>query len=448
MTPVSLPMQIRGKVEGSGVAYVINHNADNTLASFRFAMKDVKMLAAEEGFEAGGRKFNAGSFVIPDAAGLRGKLESAAAQYGFNAIGVAEMPKVATHPLAAPRVALVHTWTNTQDEGWYRIAFDNLKIPYAYISDHVLRDTANLRDKYDVIVFGPARGSAQRIINGVKGSEPIPWKESPLTPAMANSPDQADDIRGGMGLQGLVNVQKFVDAGGLFVTIGGNASIPIDFGLVEGLSIQAPRELNVRGSVLSSAFSDRKSPISYGYGEKLAVYFNQAPVFNTNLLGGAAAAAAAGVAPSRATGRGSASDPDVIQGRAYVEPVAPPARPALRPGEDPPIPAETLEVMRNSLPTAEEMPRTILRFSPENELLVSGMLAGGRELAGRPAIVDVQKGKGHIVMFANNPMWRNETQGSYFLLFNAMLNYDNLGAGRTAATRASETNKSEGDQDQ
>jgi hypothetical protein len=27
-------------------------------------------------------------------------------------------------------------------------------------------------------------------------------------------------------------------------------------------------------------------------------------------------------------------------------------------------------------------------------------------------------------MFANNPMWRNETQGSYFLLFNAMLNFD------------------------
>jgi hypothetical protein len=33
-------------------------------------------------------------------------------------------------------------------------------------------------------------------------------------------------------------------------------------------------------------------------------------------------------------------------------------------------------------------------------------------------------------LFANNPMWRNETQGSYFLLFNAMLNFDHLGVGR------------------
>jgi len=39
-------------------------------------------------------------------------------------------------------------------------------------------------------------------------------------------------------------------------------------------------------------------------------------------------------------------------------------------------------------------------------------------------------GKGHVVMFANNPMWRHQTQGSFFLLFNAAMNFNNLGAGR------------------
>jgi len=57
------------------------------------------------------------------------------------------------------------------------------------------------------------------------------------------------------------------------------------------------------------------------------------------------------------------------------------------------------------------------------------MLAGGRELANRPAVVDVPRGKGHVLLFANNPVWRNATQGSYFLLFNALLNYDHLGVG-------------------
>jgi len=64
-------------------------------------------------------------------------------------------------------------------------------------------------------------------------------------------------------------------------------------------------------------------------------------------------------------------------------------------------------------PPPEMRPRVVLRFAPEKELLVSGMLAGGAELAGKAAIVDVPVGKGHVVMFANNPMWRHETNGSF-----------------------------------
>jgi hypothetical protein len=76
-------------------------------------------------------------------------------------------------------------------------------------------------------------------------------------------------------------------------------------------------------------------------------------------------------------------------------------------------------------------PRIVLRFATaEKDLLISGMLAGGSELAGKPAVVDIPVGRGHVVMFATNPMWRHQTQGEFFLLFNAALNFDNLGAGR------------------
>jgi hypothetical protein len=74
--------------------------------------------------------------------------------------------------------------------------------------------------------------------------------------------------------------------------------------------------------------------------------------------------------------------------------------------------------------------RVILRFERKDKLLLSGMLAGGEELQNRAAVVDVPLGKGHIVLFAINPMWRFETHGSFALLFNAALNYDNLNAGR------------------
>jgi hypothetical protein len=81
-------------------------------------------------------------------------------------------------------------------------------------------------------------------------------------------------------------------------------------------------------------------------------------------------------------------------------------------------------------------PRVVLRFaSDEKNLLISGMLAGANELANRPAIVDVPVGRGHVVMFATNPMWRHQTQGEFFLLFNAAMNYDNLNVGRSEPQR-------------
>ena len=41
-----------------------------------------------------------------------------------------------------------------------------------------------------------------------------------------------------------------------------------------------------------------------------------------------------------------------------------------------------------------------------------------------------QAGKGHIVMFALRPFWRWQTQGTYFLAFNAILNWNHLDAGK------------------
>lgn len=71
-----------------------------------------------------------------------------------------------------------------------------------------------------------------------------------------------------------------------------------------------------------------------------------------------------------------------------------------------------------------------MRFAQEPNLLISGMLAGGRELAGKPAIVDLPAGKGHYLLFAINPMWREATQGSFMLLLNAALHYDGLNTPR------------------
>ena len=434
--------RVRGKIAGSAstAGFIINHNADNTLATLRYKLKDVKMNAAEDSFKIGDQQFSAGSFIIKtegNPADVRQQLETAVTELGLTAVAVDKLPDVKTHEMAAARIAIVHTWTNTQNEGWFRIEFDRLHIPYSYISDHVIRDTPHLREKYDVILFPPVGGSAQGIVNGTPmRGEPVPWKQSEITPNLGFSPDQTDDMRGGMELRGVLNLQRFVEDGGLFITIANIAQIPIDYGLTTGVSIQDARQLNARGSVFSATFADKKSPIAYGYGDSLPIYFSQAPLLNVQGGpggfggggggrgggGGGGGAGAGGLEP-RPSGRGSLTDPDIVQSMPQAG-----QRPPQRPGEE--AAGEGPFGPQAVTPPAMR-PRVVLRFNTnEKDLLISGMLAGASELAGKAAVVDVPVGKGHVVMFANNPMWRHQTQGSFFLLFNAAMNYNNLGVGR------------------
>jgi hypothetical protein len=68
-----------------------------------------------------------------------------------------------------------------------------------------------------------------------------------------------------------------------------------------------------------------------------------------------------------------------------------------------------------------------------NDMLLSGTLAHGEGLQSRAAIIDSPVGKGHVVMFALRPFWRWQSQGTYTLGFNAIMNWNALDAGRAAA---------------
>jgi hypothetical protein len=446
MTLLTRDAKVTGIVTGtsSPAAYLINHNAENSLMTLRFKLKDLKIAAAEEPFEAGGQKFNAGTFIIKaseNPGDLKANLAGPVADSGLKAIGVEKLPAIKSHLLAVPRIAILHTWTNTQNDGWFRVEFDRLQVPYTYISDQVIRDTPNLKEKFDVIIFPPVGGSAQTIVNGIplRGA-PIPWKGSEVTPNMGLGPDQSDDIRGGMTLRGVLNLQKFVEDGGLFMPITNCTRLAVDYGLVNGVAIQEPRTLQARGSIYNATFSDRRSPIAYGYAETLPIYFNQAPLFQIAAGGGGGGGeGGGGGGGSRPSGRGTLTDPDIIQGMPLAEPA-----PQRRAGADQLTDEQRLQQGPFFTPPALR-PRVVLRFvSDEKNLLISGMLAGGSELANAPAVVDVPVGQGHVVMFANNPMWRHQTQGSFFLIFNAALNYDHLGAGSDRG-RANEAMRPEDD---
>lgn len=431
MTLLEKEVKIQGKVvkPEKAVAFLINHNAENVLMKFRFALKDAKILAAESNFTAAGKKFNAGSFIIPvkdNAPDIIEHLKNVSKDLGLTAYGVKSIPKVKTHELAVPRFAILHTWIFTQNEGWFRLTFEKLGIPYSYISVHDIRDTEDLKSKYDVIIFPPVMfGKAQRLVNGISGDSPIPWKKSEEYPNLGG-PDSRDDIRGGMGLEGILHLQQFIENGGLFIPITTNVNLPIDYGMVESVAVVKPKKLKTAGTILQARITDRRSPITYGYGRSLGVHFSGAPVLETGMKAATGGldleAMLYGESRGRASGRGSLKDPDVIQARSYKAPKIK--------GAGTGIPPEFRDMLKLYMPPDLTKIRVVLRFERKEKLLISGMLDGGEDLQNRAAVVDVPLGKGHILLFAINPMWRFETHGSFFLLFNAALNYDNLDIGQ------------------
>ncbi len=434
MERVTGEIKAPGGVSGNGSVFVINHNADNALATLRYklgASADVQ--SAEEPFDADGRRYNRGSFVIRNVP--RGDLDRLTRDLGVQAYGVASVPNVKLHPARAARVALLHTWQSTQTEGWWRQALDFLQIPYDYISTQDVAKSTTLNAKYDVILFPPGGGNPASIIQGLpQWRNPLPWKNTPETPNIGTWA-QTDDMRPGLGWQGLANLESFVRRGGVLVGVENTADFAVQFGLANGVSANQARRGEVVGTLLRSRIVDDASPIVYGMKDSLALYSADGESFSvSNLRGGRGGGRFGGGSEARATGRGTADDPDVVQGRVAEDRFNAPRPAPVQPWQAAPITDDMMRNPVNVIPP-DQRPRVAVRFSDQRDLLVSGLLDGGSDIAQRPAVVDAPLEKGHVVLFANNPIYRGETIGSYFLVFNTILNFDNLNAGRKLDAR-------------
>ena len=431
MIPIAADVRAAGGIGGSGPVLLVDHTTDNGLVTFRFKHAEVKMEAAEESFEAGGRTFRAGTFIIPGAA--RAAVEPTLTALGLSAWAVESMPSVPVHDLDVPRIGYVHSWANTQDEGWVRAAFDAFGVPYTYFADTTLRQ-GELRRKYDVIVLPHIGGEARQRVNGILRTDasPLPYRKTAETPNLGVL-DQADDIRGGMGLDGLNALVAFVRDGGTLLTEGSTSTILPEHHLTDGVAVETPPGLFVRGSVMRGVFADRRSPIAYGYDAEVPVYFNQNPVLNVGPAASTSQAAAPSapaaipgvgmiVAPmATANNKLSTYDPEAAQARAESgtqDSAAPASTPTGAPTASAPAAGSTAA-------------RVILAFPSEpHEMLLSGVLVGGQALANRAQLVDVPLGRGHVVSFAIRPFWRWQTHGTFFLGFNTILNWNDLDAGR------------------
>jgi hypothetical protein len=206
---------------------------------------------------------------------------------------------------------------------------------------------------------------------------PIPWKKTAATPNLGKW-DETDDIRPGMGLDGLAALRAFIERGGLLLTDGNTSRLPVEMGFNSSVNIVTTTRLNARGGIFRVQPVSAGSPVLYGYESgSFPVYFSQQPLLS--------------VTPKDTTNTTEEVDPSIDAAREKTR------------------------------------AKVILKFHDKaDSLLVSGLLAGGDEMAGKAAVVDAPVGKGHVVLFGIRPLWRWESQGSFALVLNAIANWNHL----------------------
>jgi hypothetical protein len=423
MSPVTDPAALSGHVTGAGAVIAIANTGQTSLLSLVYKLGPAHITIAEKDFEAADHHFPAGSLLItetPDTT-LTPILKSLA----LDATHLTTAPSVATHPAVAPRIAVMHTWQSTQTEGWWRFALDQASIPFTYISTQTASAEPDLRAKYDVIIFAPTgRASTDAILNGTPMyGNATPWQKTALTPNLGLL-DSTPDTRPGLGYTGLEHLKSFVEAGGLLITSEDTAQFAIETGLAPGVNLTPAGGAKVVGSVLNTAFVSTSNPAAWGYTGPLPVMSANGMAFTVSNLAGRGGARRALSDPyaNRPTGRGSLEDSDVVQGRTDVAPVVPAK---TKPWEAPTLNEEQLRDNPAIIPSALR-PEVILRFAAAKDLLLSGLLDTPAPIAERPIVVDAHLGQGNVLLFANNPIYRGETVGSYPMVFNAILNFQHL----------------------
>jgi hypothetical protein len=407
MAALAADARVAGTVAGEGRVLAVPPLGDWRAASLPWQVGRERVTVADTAFAAGGATFPAGTALVANTQPVR----DAVARLGLTATALAAAPQVRGHTVRPPRIAYVHTWLETQNEGWVRMALEQMGVPFTYLSTQRLREP-KLLDRFDVVLFPHVSAAPQQVVNGrPMVGPPIPWRRSALTPNFGGSPDSTDDIRPGLGYDGLAALQRFVARGGLLVTEGNSARLPVDMGFTPQVSVQATPRLVVRGAAVRAEAVERAHPVLYGYADpSFPVYFNQAPVF---AVGSSAAGAGNQGGPQRDT---------LLQNR--------PDAAFLRDAD-------------------AQRPRVLVRFAPRpDSLLVAGLLENGGELAGRPAVVDAPLGRGHVLLFGIRPMWRAETQGTYAMVLNALAHWDAFDVNRPAAAPAARAAVADGEQEQ
>jgi hypothetical protein len=258
-------LTITGQVKGDGPVTAILHNGANALATLRYRLKDLKFEALDQPFKAGDRELPAGTLLVSSSPSVKGEIE----KLGLEAVALAQAPAVAKHPVELPRLAVFSTWGGTQDVGWVRYAFDQFEVAYDLIYKERIRK-GNLRADYDVILIpSQGRGGGKALALDIEPrATALAYKKTSEFPTLGTY-GESEDIAGGMGIPGVAELDKFVNQGGVLITLGGASFFAPEFGITR--SVDAARttaQFYAPGPIVEAEILKPSHPVFYGYTQR------------------------------------------------------------------------------------------------------------------------------------------------------------------------------------
>jgi len=386
--PLTEPPKSKGEVSGAGPVFLLKDTGQESLLAARYELSGFRIDVAEQSFAAAGVEYPEGSWILPAQNGLSEVVSQTAMKLGLNFASTASAPEVQHHTEKTPRLGVWVPWADTDSIGWVRYSLDQRHVPYVYLRDEDIR-AGKLNDKIDVLLYGHVDLELAEQIQGIpKRWGPMAFKKTAETPSFG-TPAESDDITGGIGYEGLAQIQEFVERGGLLITLGSGSMLPLETGIVRGVRRDAggvPRSsqgggaeaaaaqdsvTRTPGSHLRVTFDRPDHPIAYGYAEHTYVFRQNFPLYAT---------------PRR----------------------------WLR-----------MAYCTTCLDGPEDRKTVVMEWGDTSgaPILVSGQIWGARNLIGRPAILDSPVGKGHVVTFNFNPMHRDLNRGDQRMLWNAIINW-------------------------
>jgi hypothetical protein len=382
--------QYKGNVTGEGVDYILPYKAQSGVLTAIYDAKNrskkMKAYVVNKKTASGNDTLNTGTIILKGLTSAQA--QELAAKHGLDLMaGNAGIDNA--HEISLPRIAVYHSWYNTQDEGWVRFTLEQKGIPYTSIDKDDLK-TGKLRSLFDVILIPSQRGGATGFINGLNDAfGPMPYIKTEQYPSHG-TPDATSDMTGGPGHTGVGNLANFIREGGVLIPLEASAISIADLGIGRQVSSFSPGGLFHPGSIVTVKSRNNTSPILYGFPETFHVFKGNGEllstaIYNRNLM---------------ILQYGTKALEDEME--------------------------YTGEIMGMKKPEDEKKEATEKKTEKSTPYVLSGMVRNEKAIIGQGAIFNVPYGSGRVVFFTFNPLHRFLNHHDSSLLWNVLINWNYL----------------------